>query len=60
MTPTLGASMREEALRFVEAIVRGPDGDYRRVFDTRTTFVNRELARLYGLTAAGRDRLRAR
>jgi hypothetical protein len=49
VTPTLGASMREEALRFVAAIVQGGDGDFRRVFDSRTTFVNRELARLYGL-----------
>jgi hypothetical protein len=49
VTPTLGPSMREEALRFVEEIIWAPAGDYRRVFDTRTTFVNRELARLYGL-----------
>ena len=49
VTPTLGPSMREEALRFVEDILWGGDGDYRRVFDTPTTFVNRELARLYGL-----------
>jgi hypothetical protein len=49
VTPTLGPSMREEALRFVERILQGEGGDYRRVFDTRTTFVNRELARLYGL-----------
>jgi hypothetical protein len=49
VTPTLGPSMREETLRFVEEIIWGA-GDYRLVFDTRTTFVNRELARLYGLT----------
>ena len=49
LTPTLPASMREETLRFVEEIAWGAEGDYQRVFDTRTTFVNGELARLYGL-----------
>ncbi len=60
VTPTLGPSMREETLRFVEEIIWGPEGDYRRVFDTRTTFVNRELALLYGVpppTGTGFERL---
>ncbi len=55
-TKTLGPALREETLRFVEDIVFGADGNYRRVLDDPSTFVNRELAKLYGLAApAGTD-----
>jgi len=48
-TRTIGPAMREETLRFLDEIVFGAAGDYRRAIDAPTTFVNRELARLYGL-----------
>jgi hypothetical protein len=48
-TATLGPAMREETLRFV-AEVAGPTGDMRALFDSPTTFVNGELAKLYGIT----------
>ncbi len=44
----LGASMREELERFVESVVLA-DGDLRRLFDQRETFVDARLARFYGL-----------
>src|SRR5262249_21731672 len=50
-TPTLGAAMREEALLGLEDLVFVRDGDYRRVFDQQTTFINAELASLYGVPA---------
>ncbi|NUO50434.1 MAG: DUF1592 domain-containing protein [Polyangiaceae bacterium] len=50
-TPTLGASMREEALLGFEDLVFNADGDYRAAFDKNTTFVNAELAVLYDLPA---------
>jgi hypothetical protein len=57
-TRTIGPAMREETLRLLEEVVLSPDGDYRRVFDAPFTFVNRELAQLYGLPAAGADFVR--
>jgi hypothetical protein len=56
MTATVGAAMRGETLRFLNdiAFVRG--ADFREIFDGRTTFVNKEMASLYGLPApAGTD-----
>jgi hypothetical protein len=50
MSPTLGTSMRTETLRFLDDIAFGRDADFREIFDARTTFVNGELAKLYGLT----------
>jgi hypothetical protein len=49
MSPTLGKSMREEILRVFDDIIFGQGGDVRNALDTRTTFVNAELARLYTL-----------
>jgi hypothetical protein len=54
-TKTIGPAMREETLRLLEETASAPDGDYRKVFDADHTFVNRELAGLYGLPAAGND-----
>jgi hypothetical protein len=52
MTPTLGSAMRTETLRFLEEFAFGRNGmaDFRDIFDARTTFVNAELARVYGLS----------
>ena len=51
MSTTLGASMRTETLRVLEDITFTRDADYRSLFDTTNTFVNGELAKIYGLTA---------
>ena len=56
MTATVGPAMRGETLRFLNdiAFVRG--ADFREIFDGRGTFVNKELAGLYGVPApAGTD-----
>ena len=56
MTTTIGAAMRGETLRFLTDLAFTRGGDFREVFDARTTFVNKELATLYGLPApAGTD-----
>jgi hypothetical protein len=49
MSPTLGTSMRTETLRFLDDVAFGRDADFREIFDARATFVNGELAKLYGL-----------
>jgi hypothetical protein len=41
--------MREQLALTVQAVVLGEGGDYRNLFDTRTTFVNAELAQLLGI-----------
>ncbi|HVR63064.1 MAG TPA: DUF1592 domain-containing protein [Polyangia bacterium] len=50
-TGTLGASMRGETLAFLTDLAFGRKGDFRDIFDSRSTFVNAELASLYGLPA---------
>jgi len=50
VTATLGSSMRTETLRVLDDIVWNGDNDFRSLFDTRTTFLNAELAKLYGVT----------
>lgn len=47
-TPTVGPAMREELVRVIEDTVLD-QGDVRRLFDTTRTFVDRELASLYGV-----------
>jgi hypothetical protein len=48
--------MREETARFMANIALAPNVDYRTMFDSRETFVNAELASLYGLPpVAGTD-----
>jgi mono/diheme cytochrome c family protein len=49
VSPTLGASMQGETLRVIEEIALSPDRDFREIFDARFTYLNGELARLYGL-----------
>jgi hypothetical protein len=51
VSPTLGASMRTETLRVLDDLIFNGDNDYRHLFETKTTFVNVELAKLYGLAA---------
>jgi Protein of unknown function (DUF1592)/Protein of unknown function (DUF1588)/Protein of unknown function (DUF1595)/Protein of unknown function (DUF1587)/Protein of unknown function (DUF1585) len=50
-TDTLGPAMREETLRFLADLAAASTGDMRSLFDSPTTFVNSELAKLYGLPA---------
>jgi hypothetical protein len=50
-SPTLGPAMKQETALTVEDLVFGRDGDYRALFDQRETFVNAELAALYGVPA---------
>jgi hypothetical protein len=49
MTATLGAAMRSETLSLLTDIVFTKNADYRDLFTTQTTFVDPELALLYGL-----------
>lgn len=52
MSPTLPLAMREEVERVVEDVVFTHDTDFRGVFNARSTFLNAELARLYGVPMA--------
>lgn len=52
-SPTMAASMRREVELLVDDLVFGEGGDARSLFSTRTTFVNSELASLYGIEAPG-------
>jgi hypothetical protein len=47
-TDTLGPAMREETQRFLAELATS-GADMRSLFDSSTTFVNAELAKLYGL-----------
>lgn len=48
-TPELAASMQKETLALIGNVAWEEDGDYRDVFDASYTYVNAELAALYGL-----------
>jgi hypothetical protein len=50
-TATLGPAMREETQRFLSDLAITRDGDFRDMFVSTTTFVNAELAGLYGVPA---------
>lgn len=52
-TPTLIRSMLTEVQLLVDDLVYRSDADIREVFTTRRTFVNAELATLYGVDAPG-------
>lgn len=52
-TPTMGASMRTEIELRVADVVFGRDGDVRELFFSRNSFVNSELANLYGVSPEG-------
>ncbi len=47
--PVLAAAMREETQLLLASLIWDEGGDFRRLFDADYTFVNRDLARLYGL-----------
>jgi hypothetical protein len=56
MSTRLGSSMRAETLAVLNDLVFERDADYRELFSTRSTFVNDELAQLYGLAGvAGQE-----
>lgn len=51
MSPTLGASMRDEAIALFDEVVFTQQVDIRSLFDTKVAFVNGDLAKVYGLPA---------
>lgn len=53
-TPTMNASMHREVEMLVDSIVEQGE-DARGIFSTRHTFVNSDLAALYGVAAPGAD-----
>lgn len=55
-TDTLGQALKQETLLVIDDLVFERDGDYRRLFDQTQTFVNAELAALYGVPAPQGDR----
>ncbi len=54
-TPTVARSMRSEVELLVHDLVFRRDADIRELFATRRTFVNEELATLYGVEAPDAD-----
>ena len=54
-SPDIGQQAREETLRLLEHIVFDADADFRTLMTTRTTFVTRRLAGLYGVPAPDVD-----
>ena len=52
-SPTMLASMRTEVQLLVDDLIHRRDGDIRSIFSTRNTFLNSELAALYGVPAEG-------
>ncbi|HJK93154.1 MAG TPA: DUF1592 domain-containing protein [Polyangiaceae bacterium LLY-WYZ-15_(1-7)] len=53
LTPSLRASMRRELELLFAEIASDPDADFRALFDTNVTYVDSELAALYGLPDPG-------
>jgi hypothetical protein len=51
----LGPDAREETLRGLEYLIFDQDGDYREIFTTRRTFINRRLAAIYDVPAPQGD-----
>lgn len=51
----LGPDAREETLRFLEHHFLTEEVPYRDIFTSRTTFVNRRLASIYGVEAPARE-----
>ncbi|MEM9861290.1 MAG: DUF1588 domain-containing protein [Myxococcota bacterium] len=54
MSPEVGPAAREETLRLVTWLYEN-DSDYRTIFTTRTTFIDRTLASIYGVAAPARE-----
>ena len=51
MSPEVGPAAREETLLGILHLTQELDGDYRDLFTTRTTFLDRRLASIYGVPA---------
>ncbi len=49
LTETLGASMRTEIEMLFQDVVFDQEGDFRKLLTTRTTYLNEELANVYGI-----------
>ncbi|MEA2700135.1 MAG: hypothetical protein QOI66_4406 [Myxococcales bacterium] len=58
LTPTLRAAMQTELEMRIDDMVFGARGDFLSLFDSKTTFVNNELATHYGLPTAASDGFR--
>jgi hypothetical protein len=54
-TSQLAADAREQALRTITHLLVTENGDYRDLFTTRTTFLNRNLGALYRVPVTGVD-----
>jgi len=54
-SPEVGPAAREETLRLIEHLVFEVDSDYRELFTTRTTFIDRKLASIYAVPAPTRE-----
>jgi hypothetical protein len=54
-TATLPAAMKQETLESLRALLWNEGGDFRDVFTTTRTFVNPELAKLYGVKTSAAD-----
>lgn len=50
-TPTLLAAMKEETVTFMHELLIASDQDFRTIFTTTRTYVDSELANLYGVAA---------
>src|SRR4029077_11368485 len=57
-TPSLRAAMQTELEMRIDDMVFGARGDFLSLFDSKTTFVNNELAKHYGLPNATSDGIR--
>lgn len=51
MSAEVGPAAREETLTLIEQLVFDEQGDYRSLFTTRRTFMDRRLAAIYGVRA---------
>jgi hypothetical protein len=49
---SMASSMKEETRRFIRHVVLELDGDFKTLMTSRTTFVNDELAAVYGLSGS--------
>ncbi|MGB0637806.1 MAG: DUF1592 domain-containing protein [Myxococcota bacterium] len=55
MSPDVGPSAREETLLGVVDLVLDQDADYRDLFTTQTTFLDRKMASIYNVRAPARE-----
>jgi hypothetical protein len=55
MSPEVGPAAREETLSLIEDMIFDEQADYRALFTTRKTYLDRRLASIYGVRAPARD-----